>query len=130
MNTELMKYVESFDNGDEVRTVIMGGIVEGYEVAIQDLAIENMRTLMMLTIPKKAEDISGAVSFASENAVNLLDKKHGFSGAQVGAAKNLSAIFWRKGPIKAIESLKDEDRKITMHKTQDGNIVFNKKIGE
>jgi len=130
MNIELMKYVESFDNGDEVHTAIMGGIVEGYEIAIQDLAIETMRTLMMLTIPEKTEDFSAAVSFASENAVSLLDKKHGFSGAQVGASKKLSAIFWRKGPTKALESLTDEDRKITMHKTDNGSIVFNKKIGE
>lgn len=130
MNTELMKYVESFDNGEKVRTVIMGGIVEGYEVAIQELAIEIMRTLMLTPVPGD-DKFSATVSMAETSASMNLDKKHGFSGAQVGAAKNLAAIFWRKTPSVALAEMEsiDNDRIILMWK--DGNsISFNKKIGD
>ena len=56
-----MKHVEDFDNGKEVRTVIMGGISNGYEIAIQNLAIEIMRTLMMVAIPEKQDDFESLV---------------------------------------------------------------------
>jgi hypothetical protein len=130
MNTELRKHVESFDNGEEVKTVIMGGICDGYEMAIQELAIETMRILMLISIPEKQEDFSSAVSLASDSAIDMLDKKHGFSGAQVGASKNLSAIYWKQTPSGALAKMKDEDRIITISKTANGGIKLSKKIGD
>lgn len=122
MNTELIKHVESFDNGEEVKTVIMGGITNGYEVAIQELAIEIMRTLALIKVPKEDEGVSLTVSVACDEAVDLLDKKYGFSGAQVGAAKNIATIYWRKTPSVALAQMEsiDNNRIITIKNTPNG----------
>lgn len=122
MNTELTKWLDDYDNGKEVESVEMGGISDGYEMAIQDCAIEIIRALVMVNPPEQKEAFSSVVSIAADSAVDLLDKKHGFSGAQVGAAKNLAAVFWRQTPIIGLEKMRqqDPDRIIRIRKSENG----------
>jgi DNA-binding protein YbaB len=51
MTKEISKWLSDYDSGKEVESVSMGGICEGYEIAIQDCAIEIMRNLPMF-VPK------------------------------------------------------------------------------
>jgi len=118
MNKELSKWIEDYDNMKEVETVEMGGISQRYECAIQDLAIEIMRNLQLIKIPEIKEDFSEFIKISSDAAVDLLDGKYGFSGAQADAAKNLAAIFWNKTPEVGIQMMmkQDPDRVIKIKK--------------
>ncbi len=129
MNAELMKHVEDFDNGKEVKTVIMGGITNGYEIAIQTLAIEIMRILMVVKIPEKQEAFQSLLSKAEKGAFEVV-KDYGYSGAQVGAAKNIAAIYYRQTPSGALSKMDDLERIITIKKAPTGEIILSKKIGE
>jgi len=129
MNTELKNHIEAYDKGKEVQSVEMGGISNGYEIAIQELAIETMRNLLDIEVPIDDEKFVHWVSIASNKAVSMLDKNHGFSGAQVGASKNISAIYWRKTPEGALDSLPDKERIMKIKKVN-GNCVLDRKIGD
>ena len=107
MNKDLIKYIEDFDNGNEIESVEMGGISDGYEIAIQLLAIETARNLQYIKLPESDEDFSSVVSIANDAAIDLLND--GYSGAQVGASKNMAAIFYRQTPAVAIQKMKDRD---------------------
>jgi hypothetical protein len=92
-----------WDAGETVFTVEMGGLGRGYEMAIQGLAFELMRAL-----DGKMEDgkpwheyepiIGPIVSECYERPWG------GFSGAQVGAAKNLVGHVVLKGYRKALRN--------------------------
>lgn len=124
MSEQLRKWIADYDNGNTMESVSMGGISDGYEAVIQDCAIETMRNLQMITLPEDKEAFGAAVEVAADAAVELLDKKHGFSGAQVGAAKNMAAVFWRQTPEKGIEMMKKQDpeRIIKIRKADDGSV--------
>lgn len=124
MSEQLRKWIADYDNGNTMESVSMGGISDSYEAAIQDCAIETMRNLQMIALPEDKEAFGAAVEVAADAAVELLDKKHGFSGAQVGAAKNMAAVFWRHTPEKGIEMMKkrDPDRIIKIRRADDGTV--------
>ena len=124
MSEQLRKWIADYDNGNEMESVSMGGISEGYEAAIQDCAIETMRNLQMITLPEDKEAFGAAVEVAADAAVELLDKTYGFSGAQVGAAKNMAAVFWRQTPEKGIAMMKEQDPKriIKIRKAENGTV--------
>ncbi len=125
MNKELKKWIEDYDAGNEMTSVSMGGISKGYEEAIQILAIEAMRNLQIIEMPIDRDEFSTIVNCAVDAAASFLDKKHGFSGAQVGAAKNMAAVFWRQTPEKGIQMMKDSnpDRLILIKKSTDSSAV-------
>jgi hypothetical protein len=127
MNTELRKHVDDFDNGDEVKTVIMGGISNGYEIAIQELAMEIMRILSLVKIPDDNDAFRSLLSVAEQSAIKKVSD-YGYSGAQVGAAKNLAAIYYKQTPSKALKILKDKDRLITISKDANGLIKLSRDI--
>ena len=91
--SEVKEWYSKYLKGDFVKGVVMGGISEGYELAIQNLAV---RALIRL-----CEDTSITPSDAVEKSITESD---GFSGAQVGAAKNIVSVFWNKGILKGVES--------------------------
>jgi len=120
MYNNLKEFIEAYDNGEQLKSVEMGGISVGYEIAIQDLAIETMRKLQMITIPEDDKDFSDVVTLMTDNTAKELSF-HGFSGAQVGAAKNIVAVLWRQTPKKGIEMMesKDPSRIIIIQKIED-----------
>lgn len=103
----------AWDRGDEVETVEMGGMGEGYEMAIQCVAFELMRA--MRDNPElheqahremgEGETFPPEFGAALDAVVHNLDAKQpdgsrklgGLSGAQVGAAKSMAVNFTRHG---------------------------------
>lgn len=126
MNTELRNWIADFDRGAIVETVSMGGMGTGYEAAIQDCAIETMRSLVEEEVPEEDAKFAQIVTEIADKAAFKLDDKHGFSGAQVGAAKNIAAVFWKKTPEVGLEMMraKDPTRILKMRKADDDSIEF------
>lgn len=124
---ELIKHVEDFDNGKEVKTVEMGGISDDYEIAIQKLAIEIMRIIMHIKVPKNQKDFIALLDNAERVAFENV-KYYGYSGAQVGAAKNLAAVYYKQTPSKALLMMNDLTRIIIMSKSKSGQVTLSKKI--
>ena len=129
MNTELMKHVEDFDNGKKVKTVVMGAISDSYEIAIQKLAIEIMRILMLIKIPEEAEDFATLIDIAEKSAMENVDG-YGYSGAQSGAAKNIAAMYYRHTPPKALSMVTEPGRVMTMYKDESGTVRISKHFDE
>jgi len=116
----IVKWLDQYDSGIIVETASMGGMGDGYELAIQECAIETMRNLKHIELPESDEEFSDLVKEASKQAADKLDGFHGFSGSQVGASRNLAAIFWRQTPEKALETLPDKERILRMKKGSNG----------
>lgn len=129
MTEQLRQWIADYDSGKAMESVEMGGISEGYEVAIQECAIETIRNLQMIALPEDKEAFRAAVQVAADAAVDLLNDEFGFSGAQVGAAKNLAAVFWRQTPAIEIAKMKEQDPKrvITISKGENGKVCVGKK---
>lgn len=107
--SEIKDWYTKYLNGEFVQGVVVGGISEGYELTIQNLAV---RALIKL-----CKDTALTPSDAVEKSITESD---GLSGAQVGAAKNIVAVFWNKGISKGIESApKDRIMKFNAHSVKE-----------
>lgn len=108
-----------WDLGDSIWSVEMGGLGPGYEQAIQILAIEIVRDNIDKPLP---EGEFGDWGDATVSRIDQFDEKTGtygcggFSGAQVGAAKNLAYHWLRDGPKKVHEDPMLKDRLIQVSK--------------
>lgn len=119
---DIHEWIERWDANQSVWSIAMGGIGPGYEQAIQVLAVECVRHF----INSKANwwDSSGVTNAASwavvrkscDPIVTRVDKFMGFSGAQVGAAIELAAHLYRKGPRACLEDESVKDRHILVSK--------------
>lgn len=109
MSKELTKWIADYDAGQELESVSMGGMGSGYELAIQSCAVEIIRNLQGIEPPEDINDFRQQLSNAEDKAVALLNNRFGFSGAQVGAAKNIASVFWRKTPQGGIDKMKEQD---------------------
>lgn len=97
---QIAERLRKWDAGEPIQTVEMGGIGPGYEQAIQILAIEILRDWND-NPPKSDEDWK---IFGDSTVLRIdtrdADGNHamgGFSGAQVGAARNLAANLLKRG---------------------------------
>lgn len=108
-----------WDEGRAVHTISMGGLGPGYEQVIHLLAFEMLRYLLKHKPDPETwqepgvweelrTDIDKSVEWASE--------KLGCSGSQYGAAMNIATVFYRNGPVKAMEMMKDKERHIMVSK--------------
>lgn len=88
----------------------MGGLGDSYEHAIQSLAFELIRENLGKPLPADDDGKWG------DDVAHRLADEHGFSGAQVGAAKSLAFRCLRYGYGAAILSA-PEDRLIQWTKT-------------
>jgi hypothetical protein len=102
-------YLRDFDDGKIVETVEMGGISPGYEIVIQELFIQALRLFEHKKVPEDEATFVWVGRQVRDQAVDLLKYRHGFSGAQVGAATNLSAIFWKQTPTGALTKMRKQD---------------------
>jgi hypothetical protein len=125
MTKEIKQWLSDYDKDNEMETVSMGGISDGYEAAIQDCAIEIMRGLPE-DVPDDIEEFHMAIKKAQDHAVKILNNFHGFSGAQVGAASNMASVFWRRTPKVGIEIMQksDPDRIIKIKKDTNGHPII------
>jgi hypothetical protein len=107
-----------WDAGDIIWTIEMGGLGPGYEQAIQILAIEIIRDEIDKPLPTEHLEEWG------HPTVERIDYRlpdgtwscGGFSGAQVGAARNL-AYRWLRDGVAATLSTVPQDRRIQCSKT-------------
>jgi hypothetical protein len=105
------EWIDAFDRGEVIESVDMGGISDGYEMAIQSLVVEIVRKVSSHDVPKEMDTFKALLGIAKDQSVNILDGIHGFSGAQIGASTNLAAIIWRRG-IDSFQDVKDRIIKI------------------
>ena len=121
----IKQYLSQYDKGEEIEAVEMGGMGDGYEAAIQFLAIETMRELQDLPIIDN--DFGLVIKLATETASNRTQQT-GYSGAQFGAAQNIAAVFWRHSPAKGIQKMRDNHpERIIKIKKVNGNCQIVKK---
>lgn len=102
-----------WDSGDAIWSIEMGGIGPGYEQAIQVLAIEIVRDNLGKGLPNP-EDREWGMDTVRRLDAKGADGKHfcgGFSGAQVGAARNLAFRWLERGPAALHEEV-EQDRRI------------------
>lgn len=103
-----------WDAGDPIWSLEMGGLGPGYEQAIQILAIEIVRDYLDKPLPTKE-----TWSVFGDDTARRVDRKlpdgsyscGGFSGAQVGAAKQLAFHWLKDGPEKTLAEV-SQDRRI------------------
>ena len=121
MTDTAKEWLEMWDAGHPVWSVEMGGIGPGYEQAIQVTAAEVLRHLVANQIDHSKwsdTDVWKADREGIEKALfaKPLIEALGLSGAQWGAAVNLAAIFYRRGPADALADEAVKDRKILVSK--------------
>jgi len=115
---ECIELLKQWDNGELVSTIEMGGLGPGYEQAIQICAFEMLRYIIdnPIDFDKPDEDKKYWEDYKKGRDASLyVDgspcKELGLTGAQAGGAGNISSMFFRHGPKKAI-SMAGEDRRI------------------
>lgn len=106
-----------WDAGKSVFTIEMGGLGPGYEQAIQVLVFEIIRDWVGKPMPNQSDPEFKKFSDSFADAsVHRIDKQMGgYSGAQVGAAKQVAYRALRDGWEKMLKSVPD-DRKIQVSK--------------
>ena len=109
MSKQLQQWIADLDNGKRVKSVSMGGLGKGYELAIQNLAVEMIRNLADENVPEDKEEFRKIAVGARDKAIKKLGEIHGFSGAQVGAAGNIGSIFWERSPDSGIKEMEERD---------------------
>jgi len=109
MSQQVQEWIADLDSGKRVKSVSMGGLGKGYELAIQNCAVETLRGIAGKEVPEELDEYKSMIRAASDEAVSKLDKAHGFSGAQVGVANNIVSVFWRQSPTKGIEMMEKQD---------------------
>ena len=105
------EWLRRWDEDGHIWSIEMGGLGPGYEQAIQVLAVEIVRDSLGKPFPKAGEKIGDW----GDATVARIDYKKpdgsyamgGYSGAQVGAAKNLAWHVLNSGPAKAFEPVRD-----------------------
>ena len=103
--------IEHWDNGYTVWTIEMGGMGPGYEQAIQLLFIELVRDHIGKPLP--TDDLYD--TWGNDTVRRIDQSCGGFSGAQVGAAKQIAYRMLRDGPQQFKESI-PKDRCIQVSK--------------
>ncbi len=92
-----------WDSGESIWSIEMGGLGPGYEQAIQVLAVEILRDEIGKPLPGEK---------AKEWAYSTVDRVNkdcgGFSGAQVGAARQLAFGWLRDGPAQVCASVPND----------------------
>jgi len=115
-------WLKRWDEGKTVWSIEMGGLGPGYEQCIHITAAEILRHLLDRKYDpatwedkdtwKRDRDEIEEYGYSNER-INKL----GLSGAQWGAALNLSAMFYRNGPIAVMKDERVKDRHIQVSST-------------
>jgi hypothetical protein len=106
--------LQRWDDDDGVWTVAMGALSPSYEQCIQILVFELLREY--LEPPHGVTEPDQKLAEWGEAVVSRLDPILGFTGFQVGAAKNLASRMLLHGYRQTIEEV-DKDRRIQVSRT-------------
>lgn len=119
---DIAEWLARWDEGRSVWSISMGGLGPGYEQAIQVLAAEVVRHFVATGAnwwggtEEENNAAWKAVRKSCDEIVTRIDKHMGVSGAQVGAAIQLAAHLYRKGPRACMEDEAVKDRHILVSK--------------
>lgn len=111
--------IERWDAGRSIWSIVMGGLGPGYEQAIQIAAVEMLREWIAMEPDRVAmrgdrwKDIRDDCEARLKG--NPVMDRLGLSGAQWGAAMQLSTAWYLDGPRKTLLRVKD-DRRIQVSK--------------
>jgi len=120
---ELTQWLDTWDSGRPVPTIEMGGLGPGYEQAIQITTVELLRHMLSANYDssewmstdsdswKKDKDALNTFGHSS-SLINTL----GLSGAQWGAALNLSTMLFMHGVAGVMNDTRVKDRRIRVSK--------------
>lgn len=114
--TDLAKeMIDQWDRGESIWSIEMGGVGPGYEQAIQVAMVEIVRAMLDIQPTSDQENDWAILRAKSADVIDELDEKWGYSGAQVGAARNIAFKFWRHGPQVVLKDEQVQDRKIQVN---------------
>lgn len=118
LNITWKEAAKNWTEGTTVWSAELGGIGPGYEQAIQVLLWEIIARWKGadLKVDKNVKTYPKDYDDHVENVISDLDKEHGFSGAQVGAAKATAFQFMAYGYENMMSKLPD-DRWILVSKS-------------
>lgn len=115
------EWLKRWDSNQGVWSIEMGGLGPGYEQAIQITMAEILRLMIkkkyntqLWEIPelwKEDREEIEQMGFKNETIKNL-----GLSGAQWGAALNLAAMLYKRGPLEVFQDKRVKDRHIQVSK--------------
>ncbi len=98
--------VEKWDSGETLFTIEMGGLGPGYEQAIHICVFDIMRELLDTPLPEDEKELDKLFNDVADKV--CVGK--GYSGAQVGQARNLAYRYLSKGSKATLDSLPEEMR--------------------
>lgn len=115
------EWLQRWDRGESVWSVEMGGLGPGYEQCIQITAAEILRHMIAGGYDASRWDTSEAWRSDLEKIEGgVLESgaisKLGLSGAQWGAAVNLAANLYQRGPRVALSDGRVKDRHIQVRR--------------
>lgn len=118
----------SWDNGETIKTVEMGGLSDGYEYAIHVIAMEMLRYMEdnpfnwdlfqddpVLDAPIMEKYYTYMKEMEVSETVAAMIEFIGPSGAQFGAAKSIASVYSRQGYEKGLD-MAPKDRIIEITK--------------
>jgi bacterioferritin-associated ferredoxin len=125
--TTAQEYLARWFNGDVLTSISMGGkgLGEGYEHGIQQTAILFLKHMFEQAFNmEEKDDDKLAKAWKKVNASVDADKDYlDVSGAMYGAARNLAAHFYRKGPAACMQDPAVADRHILVS-SKSGHVVW------
>lgn len=122
---DAVDWLKRWDEGRSVWSIEMGGMGPGYEQCIQITAAEVLRTMLenrydaSLWEDKEIWKINRE-EIEQMSFKNPVIKELGLSGAQWGAAVNLAAHLYKKGPREVMKDSRVKNRKIQVSKNFPG----------
>lgn len=106
-NTTVADVLATWDRGESIWSVEMGGLGPGYEQAIQILIVELLRDYSGKTLPDP--ESKEAESWGDDTVRRIDAQVGGYSGAQVGAAKGVAFRILKNGYHQTLESMREHD---------------------
>lgn len=103
------EYIKSYDEGKGVPSIVLGGLSEGYEFAIQKGAIEVLRSAIEsnYSLEEDDEEKTKFKKICNDKINEIDDELGGLSGAMFGALQWLAYYWYKNG----IDCLIDETNK-------------------
>ncbi len=109
----LKEALAKWNDKKTVWSVEMGGLGPGYEQCIQVMIFEMCNVGIDAKLPIQHKEKAEAFEKLIEPIISKLDEQFGgFSGAQVGAAKNVAFKFLTKGYNECLNDSAIKNRKI------------------